>query len=93
MRALRPAIAVVLLLGVGLSVAARAAAACPLRQCCASAQADDGGCVDLDAAVPQVAHAPVRVEGCAIDVGVASPRPYAAATHVLADAPKTSPPR
>jgi hypothetical protein len=92
--ALRPAIAVLLLVGVGVTVAAKRAAGCPLSRCCAMAAADADArpLVDLDGAPVARVLAPVRHDAAPVVIATAAPPAPALATHLLADAPKTSPP-
>ena len=91
--ALRPAVAVLLLVGVGLSMTARAARVCPLSRCCAAADvADDATSVDVDVTVPPALVLPERREGAPVAIAELAPRAPVLASHVLADAPKQSPP-
>jgi hypothetical protein len=92
--ALRPAIAVLLLVGVGITVAGRrVASVCPLGGCCAALDdADDDARADLTGTVPVAIELPARLEGAAVVVAIVAPAAPARELHVLADAPKTSPP-
>jgi len=95
---LRPAIAVLLLVGVGVAAADRASAVCTGPRCCRTidvADVDDGCGGDYiggAALTPPQATVPVGVEGLAIVVAAGAPATTPRATLVLVEAPKTSPP-
>ena len=92
--ALRPAIAVLLLVGVGITVAGRrVASGCPFSGCCAAlGDANDGLADDVGTTPPPMVVAPVRLEAVPVVVAAVAPRAPSLSAHVLADAPKTSPP-